>query len=81
MNSPLATGFVQGIAPAPKLEVIRQLAEQYGVTVRSIYRWQRDGVAIHDPLAVAAHLANQRGPSPAALAACKNLLETEISNP
>jgi hypothetical protein len=93
-TNPLVLGFIEGITPQqfdrvgkvtmpilenPKLEVIRQHAAQYGVGQRTIYRWLRDGVSIEDPLAVAAHLANQRGPSPAALAVCKALLETELA--
>jgi transcriptional regulator with XRE-family HTH domain len=62
----------------PKLEVIRQLAEKYGVTVRTIYRWERDGVNLADPCEVGLYLSRQKKSAPAAVAAVKHLLETEL---
>ena len=62
----------------PKLEVIRQLARKYGVTQRTVYRWQTCGVNLSDPCEVAMHLAGQKSPSPAAVQAVKTILRNEL---
>lgn len=62
----------------PRLEVIRQLAERYGVNVRTIYRWQRDGVNLDDACEVGLYLASLKNTAPGAVAAVQTLLETEL---
>jgi hypothetical protein len=66
------------ILAATKLETIRQTARAYQVTPRTVYRWQRDGVNLSDPCSVALHLSTQKTPSPAAVAAVRKLLSTEL---
>ncbi len=66
--SPLIEGFRAGlrgrkIDTAGRLTVktpppsIAELAARYGVTVRTVYRWKRAGVALSDPLEIAGHIA------------------------
>jgi hypothetical protein len=97
MNSPLAIGFCDGIAPQPgdfdaqdfdtdtkeKLSPsmprqklipdLETLAARYSVGTRTIRRWSKS-IDVRDNHAVADLLLRQRGPSPAALAACHSLL-------
>jgi hypothetical protein len=68
------------ILAATKLETIRQMARAYQVTPRTVYRWQRAGVEISDPCSVALHLAKQKSPAPAAVAAVKNILKNELES-
>jgi hypothetical protein len=95
MNSPLAIGFIEGIMPRvfdrkhflampiltdPRLEVIRQHAEDYRVNPRTVYRWLRDGVNLSDPAEVALHVASLKHPAPAAIDAAENLLKAELES-
>ncbi len=63
---------------ATKHENIHRHAERFGVDPRTIYRWLRAGVNLADACEVATHLAGQKTPSPAAVAAVRKLLSTEL---
>lgn len=64
-----------------KIPLNLDLAERasfYGVCERTVRRWHNAGVNLSDPCSVALHLASQKSPSPAAVAACRLLLKTEL---
>ena len=61
-----------------KHETIHRHADRFGVGQRTIYRWLRAGVNLDDACEVATYLAGQKTPSPAAVAAVRKLLSTEL---
>ena len=64
----------------PQLKKINAAARRYSVTPRTAYRWLADGVNLADPCSVALHLAGQKTPSPAAVAAVRRLLQNELES-
>lgn len=75
-RNPLAEGLRRTARPeAPTVET---LARAYGVADRTIYRWQRAGVDVNDPVAVADHLLRQKNPS---LSAVKRAVEFVTNEP
>ena len=65
---------------ATKHENIHRHAERFGVDPRTIYRWLRAGLNLDDSCEVATYLAGQKTPSPAAVAAVRLLLQTELNS-
>jgi hypothetical protein len=63
-----------------KHETIHRHAERFSVDPRTIYRWLRDNVNLEDSCEVATYLASQKSPAPAAVAAVRRLLQTELNN-
>jgi hypothetical protein len=61
----------------PDLEA---LADRYSVAARTIRRWHNAGVNLSDPCAVALHLAGQKSPAPAAVAAVRKILSAELES-
>lgn len=61
----------------PDLEA---LADRYSVGTRTIRRWHNAGVNLSDPCAVALHLAGQKSPAPAAVAAVRKILSAELKS-
>jgi hypothetical protein len=62
----------------PDLEA---LAARYSVGTRTIRRWHASGsVSLSDPCSVALHLAGQKSPAPAAVAAVRKILSAELES-
>jgi hypothetical protein len=59
---------------------LAERASFYNVCERSVRRWHNAGADLADPCSVAMHLASQKSPSPAAVAAVRRLLKTELNN-
>jgi hypothetical protein len=59
---------------------LTERAKFYGVCERTARRWHNSGADLADPCSVALHLAQQKSPSPAAVAAVRKLLSTELES-
>jgi hypothetical protein len=57
---------------------LAERAKFYGVCERSARRWHNSGADLADPCSVALHLAGQKSPAPAAVAAVRLLLKKEL---
>lgn len=55
-------------------------AKFYSVCERTVRRWHNSNVNVSDPCEVALHLASQKSPAPAAVAAVKNILKNELES-
>ena len=69
------------MANTRKIPAAIDLAERarfFGTCERTVRRWHNSGVNVSDPCSVAMHLANQKSPSPAAVAAVRRLLKNEL---
>lgn len=55
-------------------------AKFYSVCPRTVRRWHNAGADLADPCEVALHLARQKSPSPAAVAAVRRLLKNELES-
>lgn len=58
-----------------RTEEVKQQAGRYGVSPRTIYRWQSLGVTLSDPQAVCEHIAASKRPSTAAMEAAISILK------
>jgi hypothetical protein len=65
------------IPPAPRGPGLNyaELEKKYHVTKRTLYRWKKMGVNLNSPQQVAAHIATQKAPSPAAIEAAIRTLQ------
>ena len=64
-----------------KIPLDIDLAERgkfYCVSERTARRWHNAGADLDDPCSVALHLAGQKTPSPAAVAAVRKILSAEL---
>jgi hypothetical protein len=59
---------------------LAERASFYSVCERTVRRWHNSGADLADPCSVALHLAQQKSPSPAAVAAVRKLLSTELES-
>jgi hypothetical protein len=59
---------------------LTERAKFYGVCERTARRWHNAGADLADACSVALHLAGQKTPAPAAVAAVRLLLQTELNN-
>ena len=59
---------------------LAERAAFYGVCERTVRRWHNAGVNVSDPCEAALHLASQKSPSPAAVAAVRRLLKNELES-
>jgi hypothetical protein len=57
---------------------LAERAKFYSVCHRTVRRWHNSNVNVSDPCEVAMHLARQKSPSPAAVAAVRHLLKNEL---
>lgn len=66
-----------------KIPLNLDLAERasfYGVCERTVRRWHNSDTDLADPCSVALRLAQQKSPSPAAVAAVRLLLKNELES-
>ena len=59
---------------------LAERAKFYSVCERTVRRWHNSGLNVGDPCSVAMHLASQKSPSPAAVAAVRRLLKNELES-
>ena len=59
---------------------LAERAKFFGVCERTVRRWHNAGADLSDPCSVAMHLAGQKSPSPAAVAAVRRLLKNELES-
>ncbi len=57
---------------------LAERASFYGVCERTVRRWHNAGASLADPCSVALHLASQKSPAPAAVAAVRKILSAEL---
>ena len=57
---------------------LAERASFYGVCERTVRRWHNSDTDLADPCSVALHLAGQKTPSPAAVAAVRKILSAEL---
>ena len=61
------------------MSAAKNLAERYGVSERTIYRWiNAIGQSIYDPAQLAIYLVQQKTPSPVAIRRVKKELKSEL---
>ena len=68
------------IRKIPRNLDLTERAAFYGVCERTARRWHNSGADLADACSVALHLAQQKSPSPAAVAAVRKLLSTELES-
>ena len=66
------------IRKIPRNLDLAERAAFYGVCERTVRRWHNAGVNVSDPCEAALHLASQKSPAPAAVAAVRLLLKNEL---
>ncbi len=71
---------MQNIRKIPLDIDLAERASFYSVCERSARRWHNDGVNLSDPCSVALHLAGQKSPAPAAVAAVRKILSAELES-
>ena len=59
---------------------LAERASFYGVCERTVRRWHNAGVNVSDPCEAALHLASQKSPAPAAVAAVRKILSAELES-
>ena len=59
---------------------LAERAAFYGVCERTVRRWHNAGVNVSDPCEAALHLASQKSPAPAAVAAVRKILSAELES-
>ena len=68
------------IRKIPRNLDLAERAAFYGVCERTVRRWHNAGVNISDPCEAALHLASQKSPAPAAVAAVRKILSAELES-
>jgi hypothetical protein len=65
------------IPPAPRVPGFNYeaLEKRWNVNRRTLYRWKKLGVNLNSPQQIAAHIATQKAPSPAAVTAAIKTLQ------